>query len=154
MTSLSAQALREDFDRSFAEPVVEPPRRQAEFLLLNLERHAYGVRATQVATVLRHPVIRTAPLMHPAGLGLLAYGGEVYVALSLAKLCGERVDGPEPHALICKGSGVALLVSSLQHVEARANGQLIHAAAQAFELLDIPELLAGLHGSTTETGSQ
>ncbi|MCA9627486.1 MAG: chemotaxis protein CheW [Myxococcales bacterium] len=154
MRTLDLETLRADFDHSFAEPPRLSPARQTEFLFVNLEGTSRAIRAEDVESVLRHPKLRSAPIIHPAGAGLFTHRGKVCVALSLAKLLGGEDECSRPVAVVCKGTGIALLVTSLRHAEATLERNLVRLDGQLFELLETDRLLEGFEARARQASNQ
>jgi chemotaxis signal transduction protein len=122
--TVSAAALREAFDRSFA-----LPRKMAEpledFLGLRLGGEAYAVSLAEVASV--HRRLRVVPLLHdaPHRLGLCALRGALVPVFELGSLLGYPRQPSEVIVLAKSVSPVAFAIAQLEgHLRVRA-GDLV-----------------------------
>lgn len=75
MTGRSAAQLRADFDRSFAEPVLESAPAGEDFLALKLDDALHAVRLAEVAQLLPLVALTPLPGPQPALLGVMGLRG-------------------------------------------------------------------------------
>jgi len=93
------ERLRQDFDRSFAEPVRRHDEEHVELLALRAGGRPYALRLAQTAGL--HPDRPVTPLPGPlpALLGLAGFAGTVVPVYDLAALLGHP-DGENPRWLV------------------------------------------------------
>ena len=93
------EALRREFDRSFAEPVRRHDEEHVELLAVRAGGRAYALRLAQTAGL--HPDRPVTPLPGPlpALLGLAGFAGTVVPVYDLAALLGHP-EGDRPRWLV------------------------------------------------------
>jgi len=91
----SAEALRHEFDASFARAPVAPDGTHEDVLLLGIRGEPYALRLGEVARVtLRRPVVRL-PSPLPSLLGLATVDGQLVAVHDLGAVCGLGPGRPD-----------------------------------------------------------
>ncbi|XVV09142.1 chemotaxis protein CheW [Actinoplanes sp. CA-131856] len=96
------EELREDFDRSFADPVRSHDDEHVELLTIRAGGRPYAIRLSQTSGL--HPDRPVTPLPgpQPALLGLAGFAGQVVPVYDLAALLGHPV-AERPRWLVLAG---------------------------------------------------
>jgi chemotaxis signal transduction protein len=99
--------LREEFDRSFAQPVRNHDDEHVELLSIRAGGRPYAIRLSQTSGL--HPDRPVTPLPgpQPALLGLAGFAGQVVPVYDLAALLGHPV-GERPRWLVLAGGSPPL----------------------------------------------
>jgi chemotaxis signal transduction protein len=98
------ERLRDEFDRSFAEPVRDHDAENVELLAVRAGGRAYAIRLAQTCGL--HPDRPVTPLPGPlaALLGLAGFAGTVVPIYDLAALLGHPVTGRPRWLVLAAGS--------------------------------------------------
>ncbi|MEV4350880.1 chemotaxis protein CheW [Actinoplanes sp. NPDC049596] len=99
--------LREDFDRSFADPVRSHDNEHVELLSIRAGGRPYAIRLSQTSGL--HPDRPVTPLPgpQPALLGLVGFAGQVVPVYDLAAILGHPV-AERPRWLVLAGGSPPL----------------------------------------------
>lgn len=99
-----ADALRREFDRSFARPADIAREEVEAFLAIRIARAPYALRASEIRSL--HTDVRwtPAPGRRPGFLGLAGIRGEVVPVFSLAALLGSAPSDAQPRWLVLCGA--------------------------------------------------
>lgn len=152
-----AAALREAFDRGFAEPPREPGDDRVALLALVAGQEQVAVRVLEAAGLLPARPIVAVPSRRPELLGVAGVRGAVVPIWSAARLLG-RADGGPPAWIVLAGAGerVGLAFEAFEghllvapSVLAAAPGGshvagALHAGDAVRPILSVPSLLAAI----------
>lgn len=89
-------AMREAFDRSFAEPAATDRAPGERLLLLRVAGHPYAIRMVEIAGVVADRRIVAVPTSVPGLLGVAGIRGGLVPVYGLAELLGHGADGRDP----------------------------------------------------------
>lgn len=99
-----AKALREAFDRAFAEQPAGEREAREDLLALRVAGEPYAVRLDEVAALLAHKKVVSLPSPVPALLGIVGVRGDLVPVYSLRLLLGYPAGSePAPWLLITRG---------------------------------------------------
>jgi purine-binding chemotaxis protein CheW len=125
-------ALREDFDRSFAEPARRHDTEHAELLAIRAGDRPYAVRLSQTSGLFPERPVTALPGPVGALLGVAGFGGAIVPVYDLAALLGHPV--PERPAWLVLATGsppLALAFHRLDgHVRVPAGAIVTEAAGR------------------------
>jgi purine-binding chemotaxis protein CheW len=165
--------VREDFDRSFAEPARRHDAEYAELLAVRAGGRPYALRLSQTSGL--YPERSVTPLPGPlaALLGVAGFGGTIVPVYDLAALLGHPVpDRPRWLVLVTGTPPLALAVHELDgHVRVPAGSIITEAATGTAHgclhglvplaggtrpIVDLPAARAAVHTLTghADTGEQ
>lgn len=105
--------LREDFDRSFAEPPPSPPGATEDLLALTLGGHPHAIRVRELRGLYVDRPITPLPSPMPELVGLAAIRGELVVVYDLARLLGYEHPEPPRCLLLSTRNALAFAIGSL-----------------------------------------
>jgi hypothetical protein len=152
--SARLQALRKDFDHSFAQARVSVRGGGEHVLAIRVGRDPYALRLTQVAVFGADRPITPVPSNCPELLGVAGLRGAMVSVYDLAALLGqERADAPRWIASYA-GSALAFAFNALDgqaqvHAEdvarpvlgaTAAVGDVVHVVGAARPIIDLPSL--------------
>jgi purine-binding chemotaxis protein CheW len=110
----TAQRLRDDFDRSFAEPAAAKPA-MVSLLFLRVGGDPYALRLSEVAGIHRDKTIATAASTIPDLLGMAGFRGVIAPVYDLGILLGyPRARAPRWIALAQGPSPIALAFETFE----------------------------------------
>jgi purine-binding chemotaxis protein CheW len=102
--------LRRDFDRLFASPHPGPSEKRENLLSIQLSGDLYGLRAREIAGVLRAGPLVTLPSRSPGLMGVVGYRGTILPVYGLATLLGYEQTRRAPRWLaLCGERGTLAL---------------------------------------------
>jgi chemotaxis signal transduction protein len=120
-----AAALRDAFDRSFADPARPDMALQEDFLAIRIDREAFALRLSEIAGLHADKKVAWVPGGVPALLGIAAFRGAILPVFSLALLLGHAAK-PSPRWLaIAATAPVALAFDAFEH-HLRVSAETIH----------------------------
>jgi chemotaxis signal transduction protein len=102
------QALRESFDRSFAEPARLDVTPMEDLLAVRIGQDVFAIRLSQVAGLHAGKKMTRVPGADPALLGLAGFRGTMHPVYSLAALLGRLAEASPRWLVIAAAAPVAL----------------------------------------------
>jgi chemotaxis signal transduction protein len=158
-------AMREAFDRSFAQPVGEQRPTPHHLLLVRVDDTPYGLRATDSIALAHDRKIVPVPSGMPALLGLCGFRGDALPVFSLAFLLGHAKK-PARWIAVCARGGehlglafdeldgyLALEPTELHALEPRPHPHLSASArteGTTRAIIDIPSILEHIDRQRSE----
>ncbi|MEV6597597.1 chemotaxis protein CheW [Actinoplanes sp. NPDC051346] len=132
--------LREEFDRSFAEPARRHDEEYAELLAVHAGGRPYALRLSQASGLHQNRPVTPLPGPQPALLGVAGFGGAIVPVYDLAALLGHAVpDRPRWLVLAAGSPALALAFHQLDgHVRVAA-AEIVEEAAG-----DVGDILRGM----------
>lgn len=161
------QSFRQEFDASFAEPLVQAAQARQTLLKLRVAGTSYAVRIGELAGLLGCRKLVRLPGAPPALAGLVGIRGRLVGAFDLAQLLGHP---PRTASfrwlLLCPGSepialGVEVLDGYLEVVEeeflpiaapSSHAGWLLRQGGSSLPVLQIPSLVAAIQSLSQTSG--
>lgn len=108
-------ALRTDFDRSFAEPARDHDDQYAELLAVRAGGRPYALLLSQASGLFSDRPVTPLPGPQPALLGLAGFGGTIVPVYDLAALLGHPV--PERPRWLVLAAGSPQLALAFHHLD-------------------------------------
>jgi purine-binding chemotaxis protein CheW len=136
------RAMREEFDRSFVEPLVLSRPAEDDLLALQISGHDYAVRLSEIAGLHENRSMVSVPSPVPELLGLSAFRGVLVPVYDLALLLGfGAATRPRYLLLTREPHSVALAFDTLTaHLRvARAESAVTHREAERGHVLGATE---------------
>lgn len=104
MVALSVEALRRDFDGSFALPTRAPDVGSVDLLAIRVRGKPFALRIGEIAGVATGRRLTQVPSSNPALLGLVGVRGTLVAVFDLGTLLGEPLAGqPARWVALCGG---------------------------------------------------
>jgi chemotaxis signal transduction protein len=104
MPAVSAEALRREFDGSFALPVRANEVGTVDFLAIRVRGKPFALRISEIAGVATGRRFTQVPSPNPALLGLVGVRGSLVAVFDLGTLLGEPLGGePARWVALCGG---------------------------------------------------
>src|SRR5687767_2494317 len=114
LTAGRAEALRQAFDRSFAEEPSAQAEAPEDLLAICVGGAPYAARVAQIAGLLVDKKITALPAPAPALIGLAGFRGGLVAVYDLRALLGYAAGAASRHILLAAGqAGVGLLFDGL-----------------------------------------
>ena len=101
--------LREEFDRSFAEPLRRHDAEHAELLAVQAGGRPYALRLSQTSGLYPDRPVTALPGPLPALLGVAGFGGQIVPVYDLAALLGHPVPDRPRWLVLAAGTPVLAL---------------------------------------------
>jgi purine-binding chemotaxis protein CheW len=116
MSTFSVEALRREFDGSFALPLREAAPEALDLLAIRVGDRPFALRLSEVAGVATGRRLTAIPSARPGMLGLLGARGALVAVFDLAVLLGEPASTAQPRwvALASGGEGLAVAFHELE----------------------------------------
>src|ERR1700678_1961916 len=130
MSGLTADQLREEFDRTFAEALPGPLAPRVDLLIARAGGESYALKVTDLAGLYVDRVITPIPSPATELLGLAALRGALVPVYALASLLGHPASGAIPRWIALLGSRPAFAVA-FDHFQAHARVEQARLAASA-----------------------
>lgn len=111
-----AAALREAFDRSFAELPAEAPPEHEDLMTIRVAGHPYIIRLRDITGIVAMRPIVPVPTAAPGLLGLAGIRGEIVPVFGLSSILGhaEPADAPSWMVLCGTNEPIALAFSEAE----------------------------------------
>ena len=103
-TEITAAQLREQFDRSFAEPERTGGAASEPLLCIRIGGDPWAVRRADVRRLVAHGRIVPVPSTAPAMMGVLGLRGELIPVHSLRALLGYRAEPPSGWVIVARSA--------------------------------------------------
>lgn len=116
MATFSVEALRRDFDGSFARPVREAAQDALDLLAIRVGAKPFALRLSEVQAIATGRRLTSVPSGHAAMLGLVGMRGSLVAVFDLAALLGEPPSGTPARwvALAAGSDGLAVAFHELE----------------------------------------
>jgi purine-binding chemotaxis protein CheW len=112
-TSERALAMRQAFDRSFAEPVKTAAAETADFVAIRLGEDSYAVSMQEIGGSHADVAVTPCPSAFPEFVGLAAFRGVLTPVYDLAALCGYPAAAAR-WLLLAKGREIAFVFPAFE----------------------------------------
>jgi purine-binding chemotaxis protein CheW len=132
MPRLSAEALRSEFDRSFALPLANDTRDEVDFIALRIGDRSYALSNSELAGVTVGRRATPLPSPDPALAGLVGVRGALVAVFDLGVLVGVRSSAVESRwlALSARDTRIALAFDELEGYRSAPRAALRAVAAR------------------------